>query len=528
MHLPVGALVAAAVLLLVAPAVAHAGPPETYIDSGPSGQTTSTDATFTFHASQGGATFQCSLDGSAYASCTSPKSYTSLALGTHTFAVRATTRKGTDPTPATRTWEIVAPPPPGDPLQLSYETDRSPSVDLEGASVSGSACVFLAGHSSEGPVSFYLDGAFYHTESIAPWDFGGGSVDLCTPVSFGQAPLGPGSHTITATWTGGQDSSTFTVPAPPGTVNYGFHEDLGYFGDASFWNPRLDATQAIGSTVSRGALLWDVVEPSNDAFDFSRYDALVAAIEAHGMVPVLDLLRSPNWANGSTDRWVVPTDQAAFDTWVSEYAEFAGQAAARYAGRGMRYEVWNEPNEVYFWKPTPSIDRYAQLFTAARTAILAADPSARVGLGGITGLGASCCIRGLDFIGGLVDRGVQFDYAGIHPYVSQLDRGPDTHVDGEQNFDDTLAVHNLLDSRGRTGVKLWLTEWGWYECYPDDATKAAWLRRGLERIRDEWGSFVSISAYFMDVDTADYPCAGAFRSDLTRKPLADAFDQFTP
>lgn len=83
-------------------------PPETTIDSGPSGTTTSTSAQLAFSANEP-ATFACRLDGAAFAACTSPKSYTGLAIGSHTFDVRATDTAGNvDATPASRTWTIAA------------------------------------------------------------------------------------------------------------------------------------------------------------------------------------------------------------------------------------------------------------------------------------------------------------------------------------------------------------------------------------------------------------------------------------
>src|SRR5262249_2455289 len=48
--------------------------PETTITSGPSGTLNSASATFAFTASEP-STFECSLDGSAFAVCTSPASY---------------------------------------------------------------------------------------------------------------------------------------------------------------------------------------------------------------------------------------------------------------------------------------------------------------------------------------------------------------------------------------------------------------------------------------------------------------------
>lgn len=81
-------------------------PPDTTITSGPSGSTTATGASFSFTSSESPSTFACTLDGSK-SPCTSPRTYTGLAAGQHTFTVAATDSAGnTDPTPATRTWTV--------------------------------------------------------------------------------------------------------------------------------------------------------------------------------------------------------------------------------------------------------------------------------------------------------------------------------------------------------------------------------------------------------------------------------------
>jgi hypothetical protein len=83
------------------------GAPQTTIDSAPADPTNSTDASFDFSSSEGGSTFECRLDGGAFASCTSPKDYTGLAAGSHTFEVRASDGAGnTEGTPASHTWTI--------------------------------------------------------------------------------------------------------------------------------------------------------------------------------------------------------------------------------------------------------------------------------------------------------------------------------------------------------------------------------------------------------------------------------------
>jgi len=84
-------------------------PLDTTITGGPSGDVTATDATFTFTGTPSGVTFECQLDGAAFAACTSPKNYPGpLPQGSHTFQVRAVDGGTPDPTPAQRMWNIVA------------------------------------------------------------------------------------------------------------------------------------------------------------------------------------------------------------------------------------------------------------------------------------------------------------------------------------------------------------------------------------------------------------------------------------
>jgi hypothetical protein len=81
-------------------------PPDTTINSGPSGTTADSTATFAFSASET-ANFQCSVDGGAFAACGSPHTTGALPDGQHTFAVRAIDLVGNvDPTPATYSWTV--------------------------------------------------------------------------------------------------------------------------------------------------------------------------------------------------------------------------------------------------------------------------------------------------------------------------------------------------------------------------------------------------------------------------------------
>ncbi len=82
-------------------------PPETTINSAPSGITRDNSASISFSASEQGSTFKCSLDGAAPSDCTSPQDYTNLSDGNHKFRVVAIDAAGNvDSTPATETWTV--------------------------------------------------------------------------------------------------------------------------------------------------------------------------------------------------------------------------------------------------------------------------------------------------------------------------------------------------------------------------------------------------------------------------------------
>jgi hypothetical protein len=97
-------------------------PPVPTITSGPASPTSSTSATFTFkdtgalpdpdrNHDTDAVTFKCSVDGSSYDSCTTPKTYTGLQDRSHTFQVTAAQEQTSQSAPATFTWVVSTHPP---------------------------------------------------------------------------------------------------------------------------------------------------------------------------------------------------------------------------------------------------------------------------------------------------------------------------------------------------------------------------------------------------------------------------------
>lgn len=80
-------------------------PPVVTITSRPRKAAKSKAATFRFRSDTANSTFQCRLDGRAWAACTSPKTYRSIPNGQHVFRVRATANSRRGPV-ASYSWAI--------------------------------------------------------------------------------------------------------------------------------------------------------------------------------------------------------------------------------------------------------------------------------------------------------------------------------------------------------------------------------------------------------------------------------------
>jgi hypothetical protein len=81
-------------------------PPPPTLDGVPSDPSGSS-ASFSFSDAEAGVGFTCSLDGATATTCTSPRAYSGLSDGSHTFQVRAIDAAGNGSDPATYTWSVA-------------------------------------------------------------------------------------------------------------------------------------------------------------------------------------------------------------------------------------------------------------------------------------------------------------------------------------------------------------------------------------------------------------------------------------
>jgi len=226
-------------------------PPETTIDSGPTGMVGSASASITFTSNEENSTFSCSLDGAGFAPCTSPFNVTGLAQGAHSFAVAAIDSAGhIDPTPATASWFVDTTAP--DIMIFAGPADG----DVTGPRVSFMFTV------SEGTTECAIDG---------------GAFAACTgPVSY-NLPPGTHSFTLRALDAAGNSTTvvrTFTVVcnAPDATSSAG----LLHFEDGA----QILVNAAGGASATLGPT--DQVETADPVLTTGRFGAGVQFTAGEG------------------------------------------------------------------------------------------------------------------------------------------------------------------------------------------------------------------------------------------------------
>jgi hypothetical protein len=211
-----------------------------------------------------------------------------------------------------------------------------------------------------------------------------------------------------------------------------------------------------------------------------RWDELVAEAEMHGVRMLGTLCYGTKWAHaGAPDIFYPPDDP-------QDFADYAGAVAARYAGKFVGYEIWNEPNGGFrFWKTGLSGDpiAYGTLLAKASSAIRAADPSTDVMLGG-TVFTPQLIEGAMQWLGEAYaarpDLGQSFEIAGIHTYQSYPPRtAPEIGDVNDAPLEDKIAMHSwLLAQHGGDGKPMWITELGWpVDPDVDEATQARWMVR---------------------------------------------------
>jgi hypothetical protein len=158
-----------------------ASAPSVTITQKPTDPSNNNSPTFGFTASENGSTFACRLDNGSFAPCASPAAYTSLADGSHTFAVRATDTLGNTGSPTSYSWTIdtVAPTASITQKPANPSTAKSPSFAFTVSGATQIQCRLDAAAFSActSPIAYsnLADGT--HTFTVRGTDAAGNAAD---------------------------------------------------------------------------------------------------------------------------------------------------------------------------------------------------------------------------------------------------------------------------------------------------------------------------------------------------------------
>lgn len=314
---------------------------------------------------------------------------------------------------------------------------------------------------------------------------------------------------------------------PAGPAQLGMCVNLWDTDDATV-SREFDLMAAMKVTWIRADFDWSGIESQHGRFDWSYPDRVVRDASARRMNVVAILAYTPAWARPQGTTTHTPPDQ------LSDYANFAHAAVARYAPLGVRtWEIWNEPNTSDFWQPRPDPDRYGDLFRGAAAAIRSVDPGATVLTGGIT--------RGTDAAdGSRVSQKTYLErlYANgtaqlasaiaVHPYSFPWlpTEHPPTLVGG---FHDLPRLRDLMVRHGDAGKKIWITEFGAATgtvpgaMSPTDQADTVVLARRQVRYWSWAGPLIYYELRDSGTDRKDIEQNfGVVRRDLSLKPAAKA------
>jgi hypothetical protein len=186
---------------------------------------------------------------------------------------------------------------------------------------------------------------------------------------------------------------------------------------------------------------WGATERRRGEYNFSAYEQLLDALEPHG-IRALFILDYSNQLYESNRSVSTPEGRAA-------YARWAAAAARHFQGRGILWEIWNEPNIAGFWKPEPNPNDYTAMALAACKAIRHAAPQEAV-------IGPATSLIDLEFIEECFQAGLLnwWDAVSVHPYRQS---------DPETVIPEYFKLRELIQKYAPAGkeIPILSAEWGY-------------------------------------------------------------------
>lgn len=233
----------------------------------------------------------------------------------------------------------------------------------------------------------------------------------------------------------------YASAAPLGLPELAVPDSLGV--NIHFTDPRpgeMEMLAAGGFRWVRMDFGWGGIEREKGKYDFSAFDRLVSALDRHAMRALLIL----DYSNRHYDGGLSPHSEEG----RAAFARWAAAGARHFQGRGILWEMYNEPN-IGFWKPKPDVASYVKLALAVGKAL-------REGTPGEMYIGPGTSQIDLPFLEACFKAGL-LEYwcaVSVHPYRQKV---PETAAE------EYARLRRLIDRYAPKGksVPILSGEWGY-------------------------------------------------------------------
>ena len=271
------------------------------------------------------------------------------------------------------------------------------------------------------------------------------------PPAAGVAPLAPAANPLPSRQRDQGPDGFFLQPA-------GLADDYPEeSGPVEKMKRDLAVARAAGARHLRFAVGWDSTEVEPGKYDWSEWDALFGLLREAGVTPLPYVCYTPRWLTPSDpkDFWRRPADPRRFARFVSALVE-------RYRGQAPSWELWNEPDNEFYWLGTA--EQFARLVEAGARAVRAADPAARVVLGGMS-KGRSPFLEELL---GTYQVGRSVDVISMHGYLETWDAGR------AEEYPARIEAVAQLAQKTAPQADLWMAEFGYSVWRMPDGRPSQW------------------------------------------------------
>ncbi|MCC6750049.1 MAG: hypothetical protein IT371_20455 [Deltaproteobacteria bacterium] len=295
----------------------------------------------------------------------------------------------------------------------------------------------------------------------------------------------------------------------------------------------LDLIQSLGVRYVQLDLDWSVVEAVRGSPSFGVIDRVCDGLVARGLVPVLTVTYTPEWARppGTTSHHG-PAVLAGRDA-LDDYAAFLATAVKRYRGRARHFELWNEPNSGEFWLPAPEVARYAALLKKAYAAAKRASPEAVILTGGTAPVGdVTHPHNAVRWVEALYAQGCKGSFDAVAHHPSSFPTNPLQGDPGTNAFLYTEQVAEVMRRNGEASKRIWATAvgapTGSDPTSITEAQQAQWVTDYTTRWFGPWAAFTGPLLWQRHADTGTSPTDrdehfGLVRADFSPKPALARF-----